>query len=542
MGDGEQEPIEGTRNRVAKARVRVPDQPGAPRLAKNIGRIAARLPFVGRALRRRKQRRIVSEIRQSGLFDTDYYSVNNPDVAASGTDLALHFATNGWKEGRKPSPGFDPQFYLSEYPDVAASGMNPLLHYVKSGRGEGRQVLPSPDAPSAFLTDTKVQRRPAEMLIQRFPHVFSKFPVFRSPDRERRVTMLTDSISSGVLFGGVGTAIVVAVLLAQKLGARLRIATRMEMSAGNNFEMVMNAQGIKWDGNVEFLQCSDTARPMAMGSDEIILTTSWWGTASALRTIDAKRIFYLVQEDERRFYSFGDERLWCSEVLNNSDLRFIVNTHMLHRYFAGEGIKSIAENGVAFEPAFPETLYWPNQDESGARKTFLFYARPNHPRNLFYRGLEAISEAIERGLLPPNLWDFHFVGSNVPLVKLPLGIKPTVHDTLPWAEYAALIRRTDLGLSLMATPHPSYPPLDLAASGAVVVTNKDGPKTSLAHYSANILCVEPSLDALVSALGEGAKLAQANSQRAANYAANTIARDWNVALRDVLDYVTRQLN
>ena len=108
-----------------------------------------------------------------------------------------------------------------------------------------------------------------------------------------------------------------------------------------------------------------------------------------------------------------------------------------------------------------------------------------------------------------TVWDFHFVGSNVPRVKLPLGIKPTIHDTLPWAEYAALIRRTDLGLSLMATPHPSYPPLDLAASGAVVVTNKDGPKTSLAHYSANILCVEPSLDALVSALGEGAKLAQA---------------------------------
>jgi hypothetical protein len=473
----------------------------------------------------------VREIRQSGLFDTGYYFANNPDVVANGVDLALHFATNGWKEGRKPSPGFDPQFYLSEYPDVAASGVNPLLHYIRLGRVEGRQPLPGSDDP-----------RPAELLVRRFPHIFSQFPVFPSPDRERRVTMLTDSISSGVLFGGVGTAIVVAVLLAQKLGARLRIATRSEMRAVNTFQMVLNAQGIKWDGNVEFLQCSDTARPMAMGRDEIILTTSWWGTASALRTIDAKRIFYIIQEDERRFYSFGDERLWCSEVLNDPHPRFIVNTHALHRYFAAEGIKSIAEHGVAFEPAFPETLYWPNQERSGARRTFLFYARPNHPRNLFYRGLEAISEAVERGLLPPNLWDFHFVGSNVPRVKLPLGIRPTLHDTLPWAEYAALIRRTDLVLSLMATPHPSYPPLDLAASGAVVVTNEDGPKTSLAHYSANILCVEPSLDALVSALGEGAKLAQANSQRATNYAANTIARDWNVELRDVLDYVARQLS
>lgn len=309
------------------------------------------------------------------------------------------------------------------------------------------------------------------------------------------------------------------------------------MPAPGNFGEIINAHGIKWDRNVEYLQCSPTARAMAMGSDEIVLTTSWWGTASALRTIDARRIFYLIQEDERRFYPFGDERLWCSELLNDSRLRFIVNTHMLHKYFAAEGIKSIAERGVAFEPAFPETLYRRNQERSGSRKLFLFYARPRYPRNLFHRGLEAISAAIEQGLLPPNQWDFHFIGRDIPHVELPLGITPTAHDTVPWAEYAALIRCTDLGLSLMATPHPSYPPLDLAASGAVVVTNRDGPKTSLAHYSANILCVEPSLDALVSALGEGAALAQDESRRAANYAANTITRDWNVSFQEVLDYV-----
>jgi hypothetical protein len=501
--------------------------------------------------RRKKLRRLITEYRliaASPLFDSQWYLANNPDVAVKREDPALHYLLHGGFEGRAPGPRFDGGAYLRANPDVA--DLNPLLHYIRFGRVEGRGPLRGPDALSALLNDTEVQvtlpapqgQRPAELLAQRFPHIFSQFPVFPSPDRERRVTMLTDSISAGVLFGGVGTAIVVAVLLAQKLGARLRIATRMEMRGLKNFEMVVNAQGIKWDKNVEFLQCTDTTRPMAMGKDEIILTTSWWGTASALRTIDAKRIFYLIQEDERRFYSFGDERLWCSEVLNDPHLRFIVNTHALHKYFEAEGVKSIAERGVAFEPAFPETLYWPNQGRVGARRTFLFYARPNHPRNLFYRGLEATSEAIERGLLPPNLWDFHFVGSNVPHVELPLGVRPTIHDTLPWSEYAALIRRTDLGLSLMATPHPSYPPLDLAASGAVVVTNADGPKTSLADYSGNILCVEPSLDALVSALGEGANLAQASSQRAANYAANTIERDWNVALRDVLDYVARQLS
>src|ERR1700729_3698342 len=107
--------------------------------------VRQRLEVVGAAAleaARREQRRIVREIRQSDLFDTGYYFANNPDVAASGIDPTMHFATNGWKEGRKPSPGFDPQFYLSKYPDVAASGMNPLLHYARTGREEGRQTLP----------------------------------------------------------------------------------------------------------------------------------------------------------------------------------------------------------------------------------------------------------------------------------------------------------------------------------------------------------------------------------------------------------------
>jgi hypothetical protein len=402
-------------------------------------------------------------------------------------------------------------------------------------------ILPGPAAPIAPASPFE-RTGPTELLFQRFPHIFSQFPVFPSPDRERRVTMLTDSIASNSLFGGVGTAIILAVLLAQRLGARLRIATRMEMLALSTLDHVMTAHGIKWGGNVEFLQCGPTARPMAMGRAEIILTTSWWGTASALRTIAAERIFYLIQEDERRYYPFGDERLWCSELLNDSRLRFIVNTHMLHKYFAAEGIKSIGERGVAFEPAFPETMYQRNQERSGSRRNFLFCARPHHPCNLFYRGLQAISAAIEQGLLPPNLWDFHLVGRDIPHVELPLGIVPTIHDTVSWTEYAALIRCTDLGLSLNATPYPSCPPLDLAASGAVVVTNRDGAKAALAHYSANILCVEPSLDALVSALGEGATLSQDESRRAANYAANTITRDWNVAFQEVLDYIAAQIS
>ena len=42
--------------------------------------------------------------------------------------------------------------------------------------------------------------------------------------------------------------------------------------------------------------------------------------------------------------------------------------------------------------------------------------------------------------------------------------------------YGSLLRESAVGLSLMVSPHPSYPPLDMAHLGLRVVTNGFGPK------------------------------------------------------------------
>ncbi len=76
------------------------------------------------------------------LFDTDWYLGHNPDVAAAvatgGIDALTHYALYGWKEGRDPSRFFDTSVYLAENPDVAAAGINPLLHFLAYGYTEGR--------------------------------------------------------------------------------------------------------------------------------------------------------------------------------------------------------------------------------------------------------------------------------------------------------------------------------------------------------------------------------------------------------------------
>ena len=203
---------------------------------------------------------------------------------------------------------------------------------------------------------------------------------------------------------------------------------------------------------------------------------------------------------------------------------------MLFRHFSqgDEPLHNIAKHGCWFEPAFPKAHYRDDVERrrSSTKKNFFYYARPTTLRNIYWRGVEAIAAAIEDLILLPDEWNFIFVGRDLEPIALPRGVVPSLRQNLPWADYTALVRDVDLGLSLIDTPHPSYPPLDMAASGAVVVTNQCGIKTSLARYSENIVCVEPSVEGLKDGLSQGAAIVADENVRLVNYSHNNIVRDW----------------
>ncbi|MFL5280762.1 MAG: hypothetical protein ACJ8AW_07105 [Rhodopila sp.] len=349
---------------------------------------------------------------------------------------------------------------------------------------------------------------------------------------------MTDSINVGSLYGGVGTALILAALAAQRIDATLRIVTRTEPPDVANVPALLNAHNIAWEQNIEFIHASLTgglgSRDVAVTADDLFLSTSWWTTWSLRQSVPRSRIVCLVQEDERMFYAFGDQHLRCSETLSDAGLRYLVNSDLLLSHLQDE---ALVPGATAFEPAFPMHLYHPAESscQAGVRRNFFFYARPNNLRNLYWRGLEAISAAIEEGVFDPAEWDFHFAGSNAEPLTLPHGARAMFSPPMAWSDYAAFIRRMDVGLSLMYTPHPSYPPLDLAASGAVVVTNRFGRKRSLEQYSPNILCADPGVPSLVEALRAASAIAADRPLRESNFAKNALQRDWSVSLAPALD-------
>lgn len=360
--------------------------------------------------------------------------------------------------------------------------------------------------------------------------------LFEVPTLQPRVSMVTDSINEGSLFGGVATALIFTALFAKRNGRRLRIVTRTQAPAAENVAAVFRAHGIEWTDNIEFVfaDISDADSRIETNADEIFVTTSWWTTRATRQSVADAQILYILQEDERMFYPFGDDYLACAETLGDRSIAKVINSGLLHRHLVEDGV--IDEATPFFEPSFPSRIYFPSPDaDADGKRNFFFYARPYNARNLYDRGVAVIETAIERGILDPALWNIHFVGKDLQPMQLAGGIEPILLQNMAWEDYAAFVRSVDLALTLMFTPHPSYPPLDVAACGGVAVTNRFGVKTDLSGYSRSIVCVDSELEALVEGLREGVAQALDDDGRRAALSNSGIGRDWAASFAPVFD-------
>lgn len=359
-------------------------------------------------------------------------------------------------------------------------------------------------------------------------------------DSVKRLNLVTDTIDSHSLLGGVATALIVATEFANRYDYELRIITRNSDVNPTNYYHIMEISGIEPAKNVSFYSDFDRKQKpvdykLEVTRDDIFFATSWWSAQAITATTLRPRFFYIIQEVETFFYNYGGEHLLCSQMMENPNIDYIVNSQYLYHYFQ-ENNPHITENGCYFEPAFPEKLYHTKTFTHKSRYKLFFYARPNNPRNLYSIGVYMLNLAVERGILDTNEWDVYCVGQNAPVIQFSNGVSSINLGQLSWTEYAEFLADIDLGLCLMYTPHPSYPPFDVACSGGVVLTNKMMNKVDF-PYCKNVILADLEEGSFMEAFAESIALAKNIQQRKRNYETNTICRSWRETLTETISYM-----
>lgn len=474
----------------------------------------------------------VSRLRESKFFDAEWYLAQNPDVAASRVDPLTHYLLNGASEGRDPSAQFSTTYYLAAHPDVAEDGANPLVHYVTVGQAEGR-----PPHPRASRLPAVTGRTPVSRLIGRYedagaigaatllglrqdrlhaiqniflPHLPVNAVIDHRLASRPTLRILCPSVQMKHATGGPNTAYILGGALAQQ-GVRVAfVATDLPPEA--DLEPIKRhvSRLAKADIDalgIEFLDASDRERPFGIGINDTFMATAWWTAhpAHAMATLTRnERFLYLIQDHETLFYG-ASENYTQSDDTYALDHVPIINTSLLRDHLVAREVGLFTDPGFAaralvFEPAVDTDAFRPAAHEPGRPRRLLFYARPDSAeRNLFGLGVAALRAAVQAGVFGEGAWEFLGMGDRFEPIPLDRSTTLMPAPWLDFAGYAEQMSRADIVLSLMLSPHPSYPPLEAAACGCLAVTSEFSVKTAarLALLSPNIIGVAPRIDDLL---------------------------------------------
>lgn len=227
--------------------------------------------------------------------------------------------------------------------------------------------------------------------------------------------------------------------------------------------------------------CARNEEFLTLRSNDVFMASAWWNAGQAFDLIrqaddlfgDAERsrkLLYLIQDDERGFNAWSTKFQLCNDTYAQPDQTFAAfNTPFLHDHFAST---RLIENSVVYEPpinkmlAPAEVLDWEDRD-----KIVLLYARPHAQRNALDFIDAVVSECITEDEAFWKGWRWLAIGEDFEDAKLLNGSPIEIAGRLTLSDYKALLATARLGVSLMISPHPSYPPLEMAANGIRVVTN-----------------------------------------------------------------------
>jgi hypothetical protein len=342
----------------------------------------------------------------------------------------------------------------------------------------------------------------------------AQFQFRPAPDSETRprLSLVMPSIDPAWAFGGVTTAIDIFLDLCLRTGADARIITE----GGADRDVVAKRLSGR-NVNLEYVEHvkrpPGSNRPVSfvpVRSSDLFITYNWAATLNIRDILDyqvseyggsSRPFIYLIQDYEPSFFPFSSAHMLARLALDQPRRCWgLFNSSQLKEFVSAQGHK--LERAYVFEPkigdALRPALEAPPIEK---RKRILVYGRPTIPRNCF--------PAVEKGLrlwaeLYPRFSEWDVVSAGMAHKPLPLGDGRSMRSLgkLSLEGYADLMRTTGVGLSLMASPHPSYPPLEMAHFGLLTITNEYANKNLAAAHD-NFLSI-PDIDAptIAAALAE----------------------------------------
>ncbi|WP_459479430.1 rhamnosyltransferase WsaF family glycosyltransferase [Clostridium saccharoperbutylacetonicum] len=325
----------------------------------------------------------------------------------------------------------------------------------------------------------------------------------KSEVTEKRLNLLVPSINQEHIFGGISTALKFYEQLADELGYKRRIITtdaspsNEDMGKFGKYTVVNCSE----DSGIDYQVVPFNDRynkTVPIGENDIFMSTAWWTAYAAHNLIrwqtkeyneEVKKSIYFIQDFEPGFYAWSSNYALADSTYRSELPQIaIFNTGLLRDYFK---LNNYAFNEeYCFEPTLNEELKKKllKIDKFNKKKQILIYGRPSVQRNAFELIIESLKVWVWQ---QPNVqdWTIYSIGEKHPDVDLGNGVKVESLGKLTLDGYANLMAESYAGISLMISPHPSYPPLEMSTFGMKVITNSYANK-DISKFNDNIISLD----------------------------------------------------
>jgi WsaF, N-terminal domain/WsaF, C-terminal domain len=311
-------------------------------------------------------------------------------------------------------------------------------------------------------------------------------PLHKSEHDFIRFNLVVPSLNDAHLFGGIATAVRLFEEVRSQSDNDLRfriILTDAAPDAGamqkfSQYELT--AADRDADNPNQMVSLADKNRPpLALVRNDCFFATAWWTAYITQDIIRAqsvmfdqplRKMVYIIQDYEPAFYNWSSHFV-LAEATYRSEIPTLAvfNSSQLNDFFK---VGDYDFHGAyEFEPRLNETLKKHLLSHGQHRKKqIVCYGRPSTDRNCFPLVVGGLRQFIHENESARD-WRIISVGEDHPPVDLGNSCTMNAMGKLSLEDYAKLMAESAIGLSLMASPHPSYPPLEMAHFGMLTITN-----------------------------------------------------------------------
>ena len=319
--------------------------------------------------------------------------------------------------------------------------------------------------------------------------------------KNKRLNLLVPSLNKEHVFGGISTALKFYYELQNLLGYDSRIiltdaAPTEETIKDYSDKYTFVKPEEESNKTMQIVAYNDRYnKSIGVSKNDYFMFTGWWTaycTQEAYHRFEREyhvkpnTFINFIQDYEPGFYAWSSRYLLADSTYRSEYPQIAVfNTNLLKDFFDINKYKFY--KSYVFEPVLNSKLkeiLYQNQKLIQKKKQILVYGRPSVTRNAFELVVESLRKWVH---LQEDIeeWTILSAGEMHGIVQLGMGKQLVSVGKLTIEQYADILLESYAGISLMASPHPSYPPLEMSEYGVKVITNNYSNK-DLSNFNQNI--------------------------------------------------------